>query len=117
MALNLRFVSFTLFSLAVAAAALGGREYPLVGGWSPISDPKAPQVVEIAKFAVDRHNEEAKANLQFESVIEGQSQVVAGMNYKLVIAAKDGGAGNKYEAVVWDKPWEKFRQLTSFKQL
>ncbi|XP_019171840.1 PREDICTED: cysteine proteinase inhibitor 1-like [Ipomoea nil] len=124
MALNSRSVSLTLFSLAVATAlfsnavaALGGQKGPLIGGWSSIKDPKAPYVVEFAKFAIDAHNKEAKTNLKFKSVIEGQSQVVAGMNYKLVIAAEDGSAGNKYEAVVYDRPWDKFRELTSFKQL
>nr|GMC83678.1 cysteine proteinase inhibitor 1-like [Ipomoea batatas] len=125
MALNSRSVSLTLFSLTVAtvlfsnavAAPSGGPEGPIVGGWSSIKDPNAPQVVEIAKFAIDAHNKEAKTNLKFESVIKGENQVVAGVNYKLVIAAEDGGAGNKYEAVVYDRPWDKFRELTSFKQV
>ncbi|KAK6938876.1 Cystatin domain [Dillenia turbinata] len=85
------------------------------GGWQPITNLKDPHVVEIAEFAVTQHNKVAKENLKFESVIKGETQVVAGMNYKLVLAAKDGEAENNYEAVVWEKAWLGYRNLTSFK--
>lgn len=124
MAQNSLSVYYALFALVVAtalfsnaSAAQGGRKDDLVGGWSPIKDPESPLVVEIANFAIYTHNKEAEANLKYESVVEGESQIVEGFNYKLVIAAKDGSARNKYEAVVWDRPWLKSRQLTSFKQL
>ncbi|KAL6542940.1 hypothetical protein OROHE_010460 [Orobanche hederae] len=60
------------------------------GGWQPIKDPTKPSVVEIARFAVAEHNEQANATrLEFMSVVRGETQVVAGLNYRLVIAAKD----------------------------
>ena len=118
----LNFHALPLAVLAVLAmavcldvsAALGG---PKLGGWKPIKDPKDPSVVEIGRFAISERNKEAKSNLQFQEVVKGETQVVSGMNYKLVIAAKDGSAPHQYEAVVWDKPWEKSRKLTSFKEL
>ncbi|XP_073148290.1 cysteine proteinase inhibitor 1-like [Henckelia pumila] len=88
----------------------------LAGSWQPIKDLNSPLVLEISRFAVDEHNKNS-AKLLFVKVVKGESQVVEGMNYKLVITANDGAAGNKtanYEAVVWDKPWAHFRQLTSF---
>ncbi|KAG8365957.1 hypothetical protein BUALT_Bualt17G0026000 [Buddleja alternifolia] len=101
-----------------ASAVLGGGKGARVGGWRPIDDLKNPQVVEIAKFAVEEHNKQAKTSLKFAAVVKGETQTVAGTNYKLVISAKDGGAAAKnYEAVVWDKPWQKFRQLTSFEAI
>ncbi|KAK2977053.1 hypothetical protein RJ640_011664 [Escallonia rubra] len=95
------------------AAAMGGQKEGRVGGWEPIKDPK---VKEIGEFAVSEHNKEAKASLKYEGVVKGETQVVSGTNYQLRIAAKDGDISGNYEAVVWDKPWNKFRQLTSFKR-
>ncbi|CAI9270891.1 unnamed protein product [Lactuca saligna] len=90
-------------------------EAPLTGGWRPIPNVAAPTVVDIGKFAVDEHNKNDHTSLKFEKVTKGESQVVAGMNYKLTITAEDGSVNNNYEAVVWVKPWQKFRQLVSFK--
>ncbi|MCE3050008.1 hypothetical protein HAX54_046281 [Datura stramonium] len=69
-------------------------------------------------FAVNEHNKEAGTKLEFQSIAKGESQVVAGTNYRLVINAKDGGGSiRRYLAIVWDKPWEKFKKLTSFKEM
>ncbi|CAL9085019.1 unnamed protein product [Musa textilis] len=91
----------------------------IVGGWTPIKNISDPDVSEIAEFAVAEHNHEAGTNLTLCKVVKGETQVVAGINYKLVLEAKDGGAGvvSEYEAVVWEKTWEHFRRLTSFKLL
>ncbi|XP_019171637.1 PREDICTED: cysteine proteinase inhibitor 5-like [Ipomoea nil] len=119
MAMNSRSVSLTLFSLvvvtAVFSAAHGARKELVPGGWSPIKDLKDPVVVEIANFAINTHNKEAKSNLVFKSVIGGESQIIEGLNYKLDIEVEEGNCLNKYEALVWDKPSEKL--LTSFKKL
>ncbi|MQM16017.1 hypothetical protein Taro_048970 [Colocasia esculenta] len=85
-----------------------------VGGYQPIRNVKDPHIQEIGKFAVEEHNKQAGKALVFVRVVSGEQQVVAGTNYKLVIEAKDAGVTNTYEAVVYDKPWEKVRELTSF---
>ncbi|CAN4114648.1 unnamed protein product [Withania somnifera] len=95
------------------STALGGT----VGGWTPINDVNALDVVAIGQFAVNEHNKEAGTKLEFQNIVKGESQVVAGTNYRLVINAKDGGHVGKYLAIVWDKPWEKSKKLTSFKQM
>ncbi|KFK26534.1 hypothetical protein AALP_AA8G261400 [Arabis alpina] len=88
----------------------------LLGGWKPIKDVSDPNVVDIAKYAISEHNKVSKPGLVYEKVVQGKQQVVAGTKYSLVIAAKSRGGGSKnYEAVVWDKPYEKFRKLESFK--
>ncbi|KAL3850948.1 hypothetical protein ACJIZ3_012830 [Penstemon smallii] len=113
-------VLLTIFVASIsykASAALGGGKGNLVGGWKPIQNLKDPQVVEIAKFAVAEHNQKTKAALVYKALVKAESQVVSGTNYKLVISAKDGSVSNNYEAVVWDKPWLKFRQLTSFDKI
>ncbi|KAL0398865.1 UNVERIFIED_CONTAM: Cysteine proteinase inhibitor 1 [Sesamum radiatum] len=105
--------------LAILLASALNEASAIVGGWKPIDNPKAPEVVEIANFAVTEHNKEAGTSLAFESVVKGETQVVAGTNFRLVIAAKDGSAaGSKqYRALVWDKPWLKFRKLLSFEEI
>ncbi|XP_010550781.1 PREDICTED: oxygen-evolving enhancer protein 1-2, chloroplastic-like [Tarenaya hassleriana] len=72
-----------------------------------------------ARFAVDEHDRTSKSRLKFERVISGERQVVAGMNYRLVLAAKDPAASstNNYEAFVFvplgGEPWS----LKHFKPL
>ncbi|RRT32120.1 hypothetical protein B296_00051058 [Ensete ventricosum] len=86
------------------------------GGWATIKDLKDPHVREIAEFAVSEHNKLEKTNLTLRKVEGGEIQVVEGMNYKLVLEAKDDGAGmvSEYKAVVWEKTWKHYRKLTSF---
>ncbi|KAK4744244.1 hypothetical protein SAY87_010556 [Trapa incisa] len=99
----------------LSAAAPSGERGPLVGGWQSINDINDPYIKEIAGFAVNEYNKQALASLKFAKVTSGESQVIAGTNYRLIIAAIDGTTTRNYEAIVWDKPWEHFRQLTSFK--
>ncbi|XP_027332122.1 cysteine proteinase inhibitor 5-like [Abrus precatorius] len=98
-----------LFASAVAMNAAAMR----FGGWSPIKNINDPHVTEIANFAVTEYVKRSGAKLKLEKVIKGDTQVVAGINYRLVLAANDGSSSNNYEAVVWEK-WEHFRNLTSF---
>nr|XP_029121651.1 cysteine proteinase inhibitor 1 [Elaeis guineensis] len=86
----------------------------LPGGWQPIKDIKDPHVQEIAEFAVSEHNRLANTSLALSKVVKGETQVVEGINYRLVLEAKDGETKADYVAVVWEKVWENFRKLTSF---
>lgn len=90
---------------------------PRTGAWSPITNVSDPHVGEIGSYAVTEHNREANANLVLIKVIKGEEQVVGGVNYKLVLEAKDddGGKVGNYEAVVLERAWEKSLKLTSFK--
>ncbi|KAL8469148.1 hypothetical protein ACS0TY_032110 [Phlomoides rotata] len=108
------FLSVLVLALPILGAAVGRS--PLVGGWRPIADPNAPEVVKIAKFAVDQHNKEAKTSLVFEKVVKGEQQVVAGVNYRLVISAAEGRAAapKTYKAVVYSRSWENYQKLISF---
>ncbi|KAF8410825.1 hypothetical protein HHK36_003362 [Tetracentron sinense] len=89
-----------------SGATAGNRRAILVGGWAPIKDVKDPHVQEIGQFAVTEHNKEAKTELKYERVVRGETQVVAGANYRLVVAAKEGGVTSNYEAVVYERAWE-----------
>ncbi|KAI3773373.1 hypothetical protein L1987_47900 [Smallanthus sonchifolius] len=108
------FITILIISLfCKPSAALG--EGTLSGGWKPIPDVTNPVVVGIGKFAVIEHNKVDHASLKFTKVVKGETQVVAGLNYNLTITAADGSVEKNYVALVWDKPWEKFRRLVSFK--
>jgi cystatin-C len=86
----------------------------IIGGWSPINNISDPYVTGIANYAVTEYDKRSGAKLKFEKVIKGESQVVAGTNYRLTLSAANGSASNNYEAFVWEREWENLRNLTSF---
>lgn len=111
-------ILFAILSiLTVVVHTSAASRGPLLGGWKPIDNPNAPEVAKIAKFAVDEHNKKQHTSLSFVSVLKGESQTVAGVNYKLEISAKDGAAAapKNYTAVVYSRVWENYLELTSFK--
>ncbi|XP_077229254.1 cysteine proteinase inhibitor 5-like [Tasmannia lanceolata] len=103
-----------LVLLPLIHEALAARDTK--GSWEPIN-PNDTHIKEIGEYAVSEYDKTQKASLMFKRVVSGESQVVAGMNYRLVIEAMDKANTNTYQAVVYERPWEKFRNLTSFKQL
>ncbi|CAK8564448.1 unnamed protein product [Lathyrus sativus] len=109
----------TLFLLTVLlmASAAAARKQHQLGGYSPITNINDPHVIEVAKFAVTQYDKQSGAKLKFNKVIKGESQVVAGTNYRLTLSAGVGSVSKIYEAVVWEKSWLHFRNLTSFKPL
>ncbi|KAI3697674.1 hypothetical protein L6452_30770 [Arctium lappa] len=114
---HLLFTTSLIFLLTLiffdCSVALGDKA--LVGGWKPITNVTDPTVVDNGKFAVDEHNKKYEESLKFKKMVSGESQVVAGINYNLTITAVDGSVENNYVAVVYVRPWEKFRMLVSFK--
>ncbi|KAM0950356.1 putative Cystatin domain-containing protein [Dioscorea sansibarensis] len=112
--LHLLLFIFTIIHLHGSTTA---KKPPLLGGSHPIKNLKDPHILDIANFAVTEHNKEAKSNLIFQRVIKGKIQVVQGLDYYLILEAKDGTKICKYEAVVWEMEWLHFRNLTSFKLL
>ncbi|XP_062000572.1 cysteine proteinase inhibitor 5-like [Rosa rugosa] len=104
-----------LFALLLPLVkAFADSEVIVVGGWRPIENIGDPHVKEIAEFAVSEYNQSQKKNLVFQSVVRGETQVVAGIKYRLVISVKEDDSFENYEAVVWEKRWMKFRKLISF---
>ncbi|KAK9715078.1 hypothetical protein RND81_06G141800 [Saponaria officinalis] len=107
--MNTRPLFFVLSLVAVTATTSA-----IVGSYKPIPDLHDTHVQEIAKYAVSEHNKLTSARLEYVEIVKGESQVVAGTNYRLVISTKDGGAVKNYEAVVYEKPWAHYLSLTSF---
>ncbi|KAK9134574.1 hypothetical protein Syun_013904 [Stephania yunnanensis] len=72
-----------------------------LGGWTPI-DVNSLHSIELARFAVNEHNKEAHTHLKFERLVSGESQIVAGVNYKLIINAINRELIQTYEARVFE---------------
>ncbi|XP_022975710.1 cysteine proteinase inhibitor 1-like [Cucurbita maxima] len=95
-------------------ALIQGSKNLEVGQWKPI-EKITPYVEEIGRFAVMEHNQQSGEHLKFICVIRGWSQIVAGTNYRLIIEARNHvGLAWNYEAMVYDKPWEKTWKLIEF---
>lgn len=106
------------FVLSDVSAVVGRRKAVGYGKWMPIKDLNATKVQDVARFAITEHNKEAKANLVLQSVDKGETQLVAGLNYRLFLTAKDGGVRpGHYLTVVYVKPWLNYRNLTTFERL
>ncbi|GJM91616.1 hypothetical protein PR202_ga08011 [Eleusine coracana subsp. coracana] len=87
----------------------------LVGEPYPIPDINDPHIQELGVWAISEHNKQAKDALKFKNVTTGDEQVVEGFNYWLIIDALNSkGKDSRYKAVVWEREWENFRNLTSF---
>jgi hypothetical protein len=124
MATNIRLLAtvlaivYTVVTPTMAARVTAGRWLlaGVPGGFSPISDINDPHVQELGGWAVSEHDKKPNDGIKFKRVVSGDVQVVAGLNYRLIIDASDGsGKDAKYEAMVWEMDWVNFRQLTSFK--
>lgn len=110
---------FIFLALLVSAAVANGAGKGIPGGWTDIKNINDPHVIEIAEFAVAEHNKQSNSMLKLEKVLSGKTQVVAGTNFKLLInTTSTSGTGTppwrKYMAVVYERSWEGFRNLTSF---
>lgn len=109
-----------VLSMVVAATAAGrvrSRRVSLNGDdWTPIPNVKDPHVQEMGNFAVAEYNKQTGESLKFKGVVSGEMQLVAGMNYRLILMAKNGGLIAEYEVVVYECPWENLKELTSFER-
>ena len=70
------------------------------------------EVIEVAKFAIAAEEkvlgkDKAGAKLELVALVGAETQVVAGMNYKLQLTVKLNGEEKKAEAIVWWQAWRK----------
>lgn len=97
---------------AVALQAYAVLENPTPPEWTRIKKPEDYQhALDIARFAVRRHNWETDEELRFVRMIRGY---VNGQYYKLVIEATDDVKSQKYETLVRERVPNKVRQLIYF---
>ncbi|KAM2968114.1 hypothetical protein FF1_028295 [Malus domestica] len=73
------------------------------------------EVEDLARFAVQEHNNKENALLEFVRVVKAKEQVVAGTLHHLTIEAIEAGKKKRYQARVWVKPWMGFKEEQEFK--
>lgn len=78
---------------------------PLAGGFSEASPDK--EIKAAADFAVAAQAASQKAAIELVSITATETQVVAGMNYKLTLEVLVDGKKTTVEALVW---WQSWRQ-------
>jgi hypothetical protein len=122
-----RSLALPLLLLALAAVALTIQKLPrqksafqsgmLACGLSPIPDVGTADIQKLGAWALGKAKERRLASngLRFRRVVRGEQQVVAGMNYRLVVdAAYPSGRSAQYVAQVYQS-FTSTRKLTSFK--
>jgi cystatin-C len=72
----------------------------LPGGYSSVSTTDE-EVVAAARFAVDEQTKREAGNLQLVAIRSSEQQVVAGINYRLVLVVKRGTKEQTAEATVY----------------
>jgi hypothetical protein len=95
----------TFLALAAAALLLTGcmsssEESPVVGGYTEVST-SDPDVNAAAQFAVTTEAQSTGEIYELSEVISAEQQVVAGMNYRLVLLVIDSGASRRANADVF----------------
>lgn len=112
--------AWVLFSTSGLLACVA--QQPMAGGYSAIAV-TGKEVIDAAGFAVKiqqlfmQHTKgEPPAELELTAIGGAEQQVVAGMNYRLLLKVKVDGVEKDAEAVVWWQPWRISEpyQLTSW---
>ncbi|XP_062017806.1 probable LRR receptor-like serine/threonine-protein kinase At1g53420 isoform X2 [Rosa rugosa] len=98
----------------VVSVLVGDKKIEEICSSDQIEDINDPHVKDIAEFAVSKYNKKSGKKLELQSVVKGETRVVPGENYRLVIAVKDNSVAAKYEGVVYERFWEHTRELLSF---
>lgn len=105
-----------LISLFIFLACVA-HQISSAGQYVPISYLQDPEIIDLAKFAVEEHVKKNHVPLTFSKILKGYVQVVNGLNYKLYLTATDGDSHGNYEAIVWTDVRKTSRRLVSFKNL
>jgi hypothetical protein len=95
-----------LFATSCTIACLA--QQPRLGGYTT-TPATGKEVIRAASFAV-RAQEKVNGNtsrLELVEILEAESQVVAGMNFRLKLKVKLNGKERTAEAVVWWQAWRK----------
>ena len=95
-------LSLLSLSAAVAWVQAPPTERPVVGAYAKIGV-WDKQVVEAATFAVKDQAKKEGAHLELVKIVDAKRQVVAGMNYQLLLEVKSQGVTSKVHASVWKK--------------
>uniref|UniRef100_A0A023FR41 Putative cystatin n=1 Tax=Amblyomma cajennense TaxID=34607 RepID=A0A023FR41_AMBCJ len=117
---------------AILAVCIAACVASIPGGWSTKDPQSSPKYRELAHYAVAQRVEGLHKYNTVLELINVETQVVAGMNYRLTFTIagsectigeieyseercppKENVAKATCTAVVYEKPWENLRSLTS----
>jgi len=108
--------------LAALMIAPTAAAEPLAGGWQKVAVTNR-DVIAAAEFAVAAHargtpapNDGGPATLELVEILAAEQQMVAGVNYRLLLSVKRDGKPEVAQAIVWWQAWRKPDpyQLTSW---
>ena len=97
-----------LVLLATACSMAGQAQQSMPGGYTTIAvtDDK---VIRAATFAIKAQEEVSgkTSSLELVKILEAESQVVAGVNYRIKLRVRLNGKERIAEAIVWWRAWRK----------
>ncbi|KAG0580485.1 hypothetical protein KC19_4G176700 [Ceratodon purpureus] len=105
------------FAVLLAMACLLTGAQATVGGLRDVSNfANSVEIDELANFAVDQYKARQNqiADISFSKVVSAKEQVVQGTMYYLTVEVLVDGVAKQYDAKVWVKPWEGYKELESF---
>ena len=73
---------------------------PVAGAWAQ-ADVFSPEVQEAARFAVQAFAVQNKSRVLYKDVTQVRQQVVAGLNFELLLQVTRDGANRSVRATVW----------------
>ncbi|MEM7172183.1 MAG: cystatin domain-containing protein [Pseudomonadota bacterium] len=96
-----RLVILGIAILAVGLSACSSDDANDVVGAYKTVEVDEEAVIEAAQFAVQTESANASQSLTLHHVLKAYEQVVAGLNYRLILQVRDGSISRLAEAVVY----------------
>ena len=116
-------ITALIFGSCLTAAALASRPAAAQPGAPRATSVDDKDVIKAAQFAVEAQQKALKGTgasdmLTLIKILSAKKQVVAGVNFLLILQVKEGSVTQTAEAKVWWQAWRKVPyQLTSWKYL
>lgn len=107
------FLVLIVSTLTIDGAAISKRQIGFVGGFSPASVEDA-EVKEMADFATTAISDNSNSGpVKLIRIVKAETQVVAGMNYKLnlELSSEINASPLPCEVVIFDQPWSNTRKM------
>lgn len=97
-----------LVLLVTACSFMGQVQQPMPGGYIT-TQVTSKDVIRAASFAIKALEKasEKTSKLELVKILEAESQVVAGINYRLKLKVRLNGREKTAEAIVWWQAWRK----------
>nr|XP_050037659.1 salivary cystatin-L2-like [Dermacentor andersoni] len=120
-----------VFLLATISAQCSAR---LIGGWTEHDPSSDPKYLKLAHFAISQQTTGLAHYHTILKLLKVETQVVSGVNYKLIFetapsncTVADGPYSSEHckpttnqasaacTAIIYERPWENYREVTSFR--